>query len=113
MQHFSGRCPEITIALNNRVSAKPRRKVSMRRRMLPAMLIILGMAGLVPLVRAYVEAPYTLGRCVHESTHIVLVEVTKVNKEKNLIVYKKLQDIKGKHPKDEIKHNIGTRGFHP
>jgi hypothetical protein len=67
----------------------------------------------VPAGRAYVEAPYTLGRICHESTNIVLVEVTKVNKEKNLIIFKKVEDLKGKHPKDEIKHNIGQRGYHP
>jgi hypothetical protein len=61
---------------------------------------------------AYVEAPYSLGQVCHESTNIVLVEVTKINKEKNLIVYKKVQDLKGKHPQDEIKHNIGKRGYH-
>lgn len=61
----------------------------------------------------YVEVPHTLGRVVSESTHIVLVEVTRVDKEKNLIIYKKVADLKGKHPKDEIKHNIGKRGFHP
>lgn len=63
--------------------------------------------------RAYVEVPHTLGRVCSESTHIVLMEVTKVNKEKNLVIYKKVTDLKGKHPKDEIKHNIGNRGFHP
>jgi hypothetical protein len=62
---------------------------------------------------AYVEAPYSLGQVIKESTNIVLVEVVKVNKEKNLIVYKKLEDIKGKHNTDEIKHNIGKNGFHP
>ena len=62
---------------------------------------------------AYVEAPYSLGQMIKESTTIVLMEVTKVNKEKNLIIYKKLADLKGKHPKDEIKHNIGKGGFHP
>ena len=65
------------------------------------------------LAQAYVEAPYTLGRVCHESTHIVLVEVARVNKEKGLIIFKKLQDLKGKHPEAEIKHNIGKRGFHP
>lgn len=74
-----------------------------------AMLVLV----LVPWVGAYVEAPHTLGRCVQESTNVVLMEVSRVNKEKNLIIYKKVQDLKGKHPKDEIKHNIGTRGFHP
>jgi hypothetical protein len=63
--------------------------------------------------QAYVEAPYSLGRVLSESTHAVLVEVTRVNKEKGLVIYKKVQDIKGKHPTAEIKHNIGKRGFHP
>jgi hypothetical protein len=63
--------------------------------------------------RAYVEAPYTLGRTCSESSHIVLVEVARVNKEKNLILYKKVQDLKGTHPEAVIKHNIGRGGFHP
>src|SRR6202011_1893600 len=65
-----------------------------------------------PVARAYIEVPYTLGRICQESTNIVVVEVVKVNKEKGLIIYKKLEDLKGKHPKDEIKHNIGQRGYH-
>jgi hypothetical protein len=67
----------------------------------------------VPWARGYIEAPHTLGQCVRESTNIVLMQVERVNKEKGLVIYKKLQDIKGKHPTVEIKHNIGTRGFHP
>ncbi len=62
---------------------------------------------------AYVEAPYSLGRVCNESSHVVLMEVTRVNKEKGLIIYKKVKDLKGKHPEGEIKHNIGKRGFHP
>lgn len=65
------------------------------------------------LSHAYVEAPHTLGRCVAESTNIVLMEVTRVNKEKGMVIYKKVTDLKGKHPQDEIKHNIGQRGFAP
>jgi hypothetical protein len=61
---------------------------------------------------AYVEAPYSLGQVCNESTNIVLVEVARVNKDKNLIIYKKVQDLKGKHPTEEIKHNIGQRGYH-
>jgi hypothetical protein len=68
--------------------------------------------ALVPAAPAYVEVPYALGRICQESTNIVLVEVVKVNKEKNLIIFKKVEDLKGKHPKDEIKHNIGQRGYH-
>ncbi len=64
-------------------------------------------------VQGYVEAPYSLGQVCHEASHIVLLEVARVNAEKNLVIYKKLKDLKGKHPTEEIKHNIGTRGFHP
>jgi hypothetical protein len=61
---------------------------------------------------AYIEAPHSLGKCVHESTNVVLVELAKVNADKNLLIFKKVADIKGKHPTAEIKHNIGKRGFH-
>jgi hypothetical protein len=61
--------------------------------------------------RTYVEAPHTLGQCCRESTNIVLIEVARVNKEKGLIVFKKVRDLKGKH-EGEVKHNIGQRGFH-
>ena len=58
---------------------------------------------------AYVEAPLSLGAMIAQSTHVCTMVVTKVDKQKNLIVYKKVQDVKGKHPQDEIKHNIGIR----
>ncbi len=78
----------------------------------PLLLSPVLLAILSPSARAYVEAPHSLGRCVHESTNIVLVEVARVNTEKNLIIYKKLNDIKGKFAQNEIKHNIGKKGFH-
>jgi hypothetical protein len=81
-----------------------------RQRVLPAWIALLTIA---PAATAYVEAPHTLGRCCQESSNIVLVEVLRVNKDKGLIFYKKVQDLKGKHPEDQIKHNIGKRGFHP
>jgi hypothetical protein len=63
--------------------------------------------------RAYVEAPYTLGRLVTESTNVLLMRVEKVDREKNLIIYRKVKDLKGVHPTDIIKHNIGHAGFNP
>ena len=62
---------------------------------------------------AYVEVPITLGDIVKQSTNIVQMQVTKVDREKNLIIYQKVQDLKGKHPQDEIKHNIGRGGLRP
>lgn len=63
--------------------------------------------------QAYVEAPMSLGAIVQQSTNIVLMRVESVDKDKNLIIYRKIRDIKGKHPQDVIKHNIGKGGLRP
>jgi len=78
-----------------------------------AFALALGFLVGAGLARAYVEAPHSLGQVCKESTNIVLMEITKVDKTKNLIIYKKLQDLKGTHPTDTIKHNIGQAGFAP
>ena len=79
----------------------------------PALVaLVLLFTGTRP-ARAYVEVPISLGDMVRQSTNIVQMQVTKVDREKNLIIYTKLQDIKGKHPQTEIKHNIGRGGLRP
>lgn len=62
---------------------------------------------------AYIEASYTLGRIVAECTNILVMQVDKVDKQNNRILYKKVRDIKGTHPSDVIRHNIAQAGFHP
>ena len=62
---------------------------------------------------AYIEAPYSLGRLVAESTNIVIVQVDKVDKENNRILYKKIRDVKGVHAGEVLRHNIAKAGFHP
>lgn len=62
---------------------------------------------------AYVEVPITLGDVIRQSTNVCVMQVTKVDREKNLIIYTKIQDVKGKHPQNEIKHNIGRGGLRP
>jgi len=66
-----------------------------------------------PEAPGYVEAPFTLGRIINESRYVLLMRVEKVDRGKNLIIYRKVRDIKGTHPGETLKHNIGTRGFHP
>lgn len=61
--------------------------------------------------RAYVEVPITLGDVLRQSTNVVVMQVAKVDREKNLIIYTKIQDVKGKHAQTEIKHNIGRGGL--
>src|ERR1700757_4388156 len=64
-------------------------------------------------VQAYVEAPHSLGLICTLSTNIMVLRVEKVDRQNNLIIYRKVRDIKGQHPTDVIKHNIGRGGFHP
>ncbi|MFB3891471.1 MAG: FG-GAP repeat domain-containing protein [Phycisphaerae bacterium] len=63
--------------------------------------------------KAYVEIPYALGRIISESTNIVVMQVERVDREKNLIIYRKVRDLKGTCATEQIKHNIGKGGFAP
>src|SRR3954471_2412589 len=63
--------------------------------------------------RAYVEAPYPLGRVLNESTNVVVMRLEVVDKEKNTLIYRKVRDLKGTHPGETIKHNIAKNGFQP
>jgi len=62
---------------------------------------------------AYIEAPHSLGQVISLSSNVVLVRVEKVDKTNNLIIFKKVKDLKGQHPTDTIKHNIGKGGYNP
>lgn len=66
-----------------------------------------------PPAPAYVEAPMSLGSVIQQSTHVMLMRVEKVDRQNNLIIYRKIRDIKGQHPTDVIKHNIGRGGLRP
>jgi len=80
---------------------------------LRVLAILLVTALLTVPVRAYIEAPFSLGKLISDSTNIVVLRVEKVDREKNLIIYAKVTDLKGKHPGETVKHNIGRGGFHP
>ncbi|HEY7153202.1 MAG TPA: VCBS repeat-containing protein [Gemmataceae bacterium] len=62
---------------------------------------------------AYVEAPHSLGQVINLSTNIMVLRVEQVDKTKNVIVYRKVRDLKGTHKTDIIRHNIGRGGFNP
>ena len=67
----------------------------------------------VPAARAYVEVAYSLGRLLNESSNVLLMRVERVDRQKNLIIYRKVRDVKGTFKGDVFNHNIGKRGFHP
>ena len=74
--------------------------------------VLLGGVCWVRSALAYIEIAYTLGRVVQEATSISVLRIEKVDKEKNLILFRKVQDLKGTLPGETTKHNIGRAGFH-
>lgn len=83
----------------------------MKSRLIIVLASVVALTCIAQISRAYVEAPMSLGAIVTQSTNIVLMRVESVDKEKNVIIYRKIRDIKGKHPQDVIKHNIGRGGL--
>jgi hypothetical protein len=90
--------------------------VTNKRRLLCCVALLLG-AALLALprreARAYIQAPHSMGQIISLSTNVVFLRVEQVDKQKNVIVFRKVRDLKGKHPTDVVKHNIGRGGFHP
>lgn len=76
-------------------------------------ILLVSLIPLVPPADAYVEAPMSLGAVVAQSSNIMVLRVDKVDKAENRIIFTKVRDLKGKHPQEVVKHNIGKGGFHP
>src|SRR6478609_1117753 len=74
--------------------------------------LVLLLGSLTTPARAYVDNALTLGAVVKQSTHITVVRVDKVNRDKCAIIFKKVADLKGKEAAEEIKHQIPDHGFH-
>lgn len=66
-----------------------------------------------PAARAYITAPVqTLGQLCN-STYITVVRVEKVSKDKGIIIYRKIHDLKGKYPGDVIRHVFDLKNTPP
>jgi hypothetical protein len=83
------------------------------RRWICAIIALAGAVCVIPRSHAYIEAPMSFGAVIAQSSNIVLMRVESVDREKNLIIYRKVKDIKGVHPQELIKHNIGRGGLRP
>jgi hypothetical protein len=86
------------------------------KKLITKALVTAALCAVVTITRpaqAYVEVPMPLGKIVGDSTNIVMMKVEKVDREKNLVIYRKVKDLKGTHPTDVIKHNIAKAGFNP
>src|SRR5262249_43871667 len=67
-----------------------------------------------PAAQAYITAPVqTLGQLCGWSTYVTEVKVEKVSKEKGIIVYRKVRDLKGKYPLDTIRHVFDLKNTPP
>ncbi|HMF18807.1 MAG TPA: HEAT repeat domain-containing protein, partial [Gemmataceae bacterium] len=72
-------------------------------------LAIFAFSGQSP---AYLAAMPTLGKIIADSSNIVVLEVDKISREKQVVIFKKVAELKGKGLPDVVKHKL-TDGFHP
>jgi HEAT repeat protein len=61
---------------------------------------------------AYIAAMLTLGKVSNDASHIVVLEVDKVSRDRQVVIFKKIADLKGKGSPDLAKHKL-TDGYHP
>jgi HEAT repeat protein len=78
-------------------------------RYLPAVLLALGTAPPAP---AYIAALPTLGKVTRDAPHVVVLRVDKVSREKQVVIFSKVADLKGTDAPDVVKHKL-TDGSHP
>lgn len=62
--------------------------------------------------RAYVDCALTLGQLVRDSANIMVLQVEQVSREKQVVVFRKVADLKGHSPDSPVKHLV-ARGLHP
>jgi HEAT repeat protein len=60
---------------------------------------------------AYLAAMPTLGKIITDSRNIVVLQVDRVSREKQVVIYKRVANLKGKDLPDVVKHKL-TDGFH-
>lgn len=77
-----------------------------------SLITLLAVGSTATPATAYVDGAQTVGPVIGAATHIVVLRVDKVNPEKRIILYQKVADLKGRHPTDQVKHQIRD-GLHP
>ncbi len=72
---------------------------------LPQFLLLLVFLVPTSTAQAYITVPVqTLGAALDDSTYVTVMKVEKFDREKGLIVYNKVKDLKGKYPRDKVRH---------
>jgi HEAT repeat protein len=62
--------------------------------------------------RAYIDSTLTLGKLISVSNQIAVLQVDKVSREKRVIIFKKVADLKGQDTPEVVNHKL-TDGTHP
>src|SRR5262245_48330026 len=73
--------------------------------------VLLGALGNPTPSQAFVDFSPTLGKVISQSDHIVVLEVDRVNREKQVLVLKRVAELKGRGAPEVVKHQISD-GFH-
>jgi HEAT repeat protein len=71
--------------------------------------LLLGAAAVEP---RYVDGSPSLGKIIHDSTNIVVLQVDRVNADKRAILFKKVADLKGESAAGPVAHQLSD-GWHP
>jgi HEAT repeat protein len=79
------------------------------RRWLSLLLVFLGAPAPA---WAYIAALPTLGKVIADADHVAVLRVDKVSRDKQVVVFTKVADLKGKDSPEEVKHRL-TDGSHP
>ena len=82
----------------------------------PVALLLVGAAVAVTFprpVEAYIEVPMSLGSIIWQSSTIAVLELEKVDSERNILHFRKVADLKGQHGSQKVVQRIAQQGFHP
>lgn len=79
------------------------------KRVLGTILIVLGATAPS---RAYIDATPTRGKLIADANQIVVLRVDRVSREKGVVIFQKVADIKGADGPEVVKHKL-TDGSHP
>jgi HEAT repeat protein len=71
------------------------------------------LAGWAQSVHAYVDRAASLAQLIRESDSIVVVEVSKFNRENGGVILNKIQELKGKTSNTQFKHQLSLGGVTP
>jgi hypothetical protein len=73
--------------------------------------VMLVLTAPAPPAQAYVGGPpLSLGIMCSWSTHAAIVRIEKLDREKHVIIFRKVQDLKGKWPAEIVRHNFTGLG---